>query len=166
MQILTYGLPILVIWIMIVFSILISYGLIALQLISSWFIMKKTGEPGWKGIIPFYGSYVFFKKVWNTAYFWAIIGIDVGVMVIGSILSVINRANEGVALAVIILMCVLLVAAVVALLIINAKYCNRIAKSFGRSKGFAVGLFFLDIIFCAILAFDKSRYIGNTTEQS
>ena len=36
----------------------------------------------------------------------------------------------------------------------------KLAKAFGKSGGFAVGLIFLSIIFYCILAFDSSTYIG------
>ena len=35
-----------------------------------------------------------------------------------------------------------------------------LAKAFGKSGGFAVGLIFLSIIFYCILAFDQSQYLG------
>ncbi|HML67984.1 MAG TPA: DUF5684 domain-containing protein [Clostridia bacterium] len=36
----------------------------------------------------------------------------------------------------------------------------KLAKAFGKSGGFAVGLIFLSIIFYCILAFDQSQYLG------
>ncbi|HRX57652.1 MAG TPA: DUF5684 domain-containing protein [Eubacteriales bacterium] len=36
----------------------------------------------------------------------------------------------------------------------------KLAKAFGKSGGFAVGLIFLSIIFECILAFDTSTYLG------
>ena len=36
----------------------------------------------------------------------------------------------------------------------------KLAKAFGRSGGFAVGLIFLSIIFYCILGFDQSQYLG------
>ena len=36
----------------------------------------------------------------------------------------------------------------------------ELAKAFGKSGGFAVGLIFLSVIFYCILAFDKSEYLG------
>ena len=35
-----------------------------------------------------------------------------------------------------------------------------LAKSFGKSTGFGVGLLFLPFIFCPILAFGDARYLG------
>ena len=36
----------------------------------------------------------------------------------------------------------------------------KLAKAFGKSGGFAVGLIFLSVIFYCILAFDHSEYAG------
>ena len=36
----------------------------------------------------------------------------------------------------------------------------KLAKAFGKSGGFAVGLIFLSVIFYCILAFDNSQYQG------
>lgn|SRR5574344_1518591 len=36
----------------------------------------------------------------------------------------------------------------------------KLAKAFGKSNGFAVGLIFLNLIFMLILAFDGSQYVG------
>jgi len=36
----------------------------------------------------------------------------------------------------------------------------KLAKAFGKSGGFAVGLIFLSVIFLSILAFDQSQYLG------
>lgn len=41
-------------------------------------------------------------------------------------------------------------------------YIN-LAKAFGKSSGFAVGLIFLNVIFMLILAFGDTKYIGNNT---
>jgi hypothetical protein len=35
---------------------------------------------------------------------------------------------------------------------------HRLSRSFGKDEGFTVGILFLNIIFLAILAFDKSTY--------
>ena len=37
---------------------------------------------------------------------------------------------------------------------------NMLSKSFGKSEGFTVGLFFLSIIFLPILAFGDNKYLG------
>ena len=45
-------------------------------------------------------------------------------------------------------------------IIISFILSLELAKVFGKSSGFGVGLFFLGFIFAPILAFDDSQYIG------
>ena len=54
----------------------------------------------------------------------------------------------------------LFIAVVVYAVVIQSKFCNRLARAYGKSSGFAVGLFFLGSIFLCILAFGKSEYQG------
>ena len=54
------------------------------------------------------------------------------------------------------LLCLVPVVNFVVLIILLVK----LAQAFGKGIGFAVGLFFLSIIFLAILAFDSSTYQG------
>ena len=51
--------------------ILVMFGIVAAAYISRWFIFKKMGMPGWKGIIPYYGEYLLFRELWTTKMFWA-----------------------------------------------------------------------------------------------
>ncbi|MBQ6019753.1 MAG: hypothetical protein IJL26_06175 [Clostridia bacterium] len=44
--------------------------------------------------------------------------------------------------------------------VISIMFSLKLAKAFGKSTGFAVGLIFLPFVFMLILAFDKSQYIG------
>ncbi len=41
------------------------------------------------------------------------------------------------------------------------RICNHFAKSFGKSTGFGVFLAFVPIISYPIIAFGKSKYLGN-----
>lgn len=44
--------------------------------------------------------------------------------------------------------------------VITFRVMNELAASFKKSKGFALGLFFLPVVFLPILAFGNSEYIG------
>ena len=43
---------------------------------------------------------------------------------------------------------------------------NMLSKSFGKSEGFTVGLFFLSFIFLPILAFGDNKYLGPAGKKS
>lgn len=151
-------------------SMLLVIGLVAMQLISRWFIFKKMGMPGWKGIIPFYSNYQLFRTVWSTKAFWAYIigmGVYYALYMVVYVFSVMSMVLTGMktakALPVVLIvmaavMILLSVAFLVYALVIMFKLNNRLAKAFGKSTGFAVGLTLLEPIFGMILAFDKSVY--------
>lgn len=121
-----------------------------------WFIYRKMGEGGWKCLIPFYGEYVLFKRVWEVGQFWKMIGLTIGVFVC-AIFAVIIPFLAIIFLVAIIIFCV-------ALVIIEIKLQVRLAEAFDKGKGFAVGLIFLPIIFVPILAFGKCQYQGEYVE--
>lgn len=47
-----------------------------------------------------------------------------------------------------------------AILVLAIMMCSRLAKAFGKSTGFAIGLFFLNTIFILILGLGDSKYNG------
>ena len=165
---------------MIIFWIMyciIIFAAVAAAFVSRWFIFKKMGMPGWKGIIPYYGEWLLFREVWTTKMFWVYVisGAVYGVLSIISMFlgmgmflvqaSGAQSVNElGQAafapLLVIGFYGLLTLAYIIFALVLTFKLNNRLAKAFGKSTGFAVGLTFLSPIFDLILAFDKSVYIG------
>ena len=68
--------------------ILVMFGIVAAAYISRWFIFKKMGMPGWKGIIPYYGEYLLFRELWTTKMFWALV-ISAAVYAFVSIFAVV-----------------------------------------------------------------------------
>lgn len=153
-------------WIM---MILASYAMLAMELVGLWKTFRKMGHPGWKGIIPFYGTYVLFRDLWKTKYFWLIVilsGASVAVMLlmyaVMAIVMVATRGEnpEAVLIIISVLMLVLELAIAVVAIVYEYKLMKRLALAFGKSTGFAVGLTFLFPIFVLILGVDKSVYLG------
>ena len=105
-------------------------------------IYKKAGKPGWASIVPFYNIYVLSEFTWGKGWYGlAYYGVIIVLNAIDS--STLTSLSSIASLAVIILTYV------------------RLAKSFGKSGGFACGLIFLNPIFLGILAFSKNaKYIG------
>ena len=83
-------------WIM---MILASYAMLAMELVGLWKTFRKMGHPGWKGIIPFYGTYVLFRDLWKTKYFWLIVilsGASVAVMLLMyAVMAIVMVATRG-----------------------------------------------------------------------
>lgn len=108
---------------------------------------KKAGEKPGKLFIPVYGAYLRFELFYDGSMFWAMFVLSILGNLFGSFLgasaaAVISLLVSGFAL------------------VINILYCVSLARSFGKSGGFAVGLIFLYPIFASILAFGKAQYGG------
>lgn len=119
-----------------------------------WFIFKRAGEKGWKGLIPFYSDYIYYKIGWDGRIYLALLVGQIASTVIGGICGLINAAF-GMVVS-LMLNVVVLSAGAVAKMVLQFK----IARAFGRSDFFAVGLYFLGAVFSAVLAFGDSTYKG------
>lgn len=141
-------------------TVIISVAYLVVQIIANWILLEKAGEKGWKSIIPFYGDYTLYKVVWQPKMYWIYLVL---VIVEAVIEYLAERVFPIIALGTVftIVQMVFLILS----LIVQFYFCRKLAFSFGKSSGFAVGLFFLYPIFSMILAFGSSRFIGksNTT---
>ncbi len=124
-----------------------------LKLIALYRLFEKAGEKGWKAIIPIYNSYVLTRLTWDTKYFW----ISLGVSLCSSLIIQTNTDISGNPNS---LAAFIELSFWIFTIIMNIFYCIKIAKSYGKSEGFAIGLIFLNTIFICILAFGKAAYIG------
>ncbi len=136
---------------------LVSIAVSVFELVCMWKIFVKAGEGGWKCLIPVYNLYVYMKICWEAKYFiYLILGI-VGAVIIVAVGAAGNSGGlAGFALVLVIALCI----AISVLAIISMV---KLARRFGKSGGFAVGLIFLSPVFYAILAFDNSNYDRSRT---
>jgi len=118
--------------------------------IVNWILLKKAGESGWKCLIPVYGAYVFFDLAWSPGAFWrymlAYLGANISLAVLqfGIVQAIIPT-----------------IIFAIWLIIIKLRYSLKLAQSFGYKKIFGLGLFFVPIVFNAIMAFDRrNKYVG------
>ncbi len=116
------------------YSVFIIIALVV-AIVAYWKIFTKAGEAGWKSLIPIYNSVVLFK----------IVGLNPWLLLL-YLTSIIP--------------CVGAIVMLVLTIILNL----RLAKAFGKSTGFAVGLILLPFIFTLILAFGSAEYVGPQTE--
>ena len=119
-----------------------------------WFIFAKAGEKGWKALIPFYSDYITYKIAWDGRIYLATLIASIASTVLGSVFGLIHPAL-GMFFS-IILSIVATSAKAIADLILNFK----LARAFGKSDYFFVGLYFLNNVFTAILAFGECEYKG------
>lgn len=108
-----------------------SLALCVFAIVVMWKIFQKAGKEGWKAIVPFLNVYTLFEITWGNGWLFLLIFLSI-IPVVGYI----------------------------AVLVIVIMTYVKLAKAFGKSTGFAVGMIFLSIIFMAILAFDSSTYLG------
>ena len=100
-----------------------------ITIIAEWRIFTKAGEAGWKSLIPIYNAVVLFK-IAGLSPLW----------VLGYLAAVIPVVGAFVALG------------------ITIYLMLNLAKAFGKSTGFAVGLILLNTIFILILGFGSAEY--------
>lgn len=167
-----------------VLSTMTTWAVMACSLIGSWFVFKKMGFPGWKGIIPFYNMYILFDEVWEKKKFWTYVVFSVVAVVLSILFSaflfvalIAAFANSRgdlstdyktlfiVMLVLSILSFIAMMVMVVLLMVMQFKLYSRLVKGFGKSTGFAVGLLFVTPVFMMILGLDKSQYFRVPKEE-
>ena len=112
-------------------------------------IFQKAGEAEWKAFIPYYSDFVCFKFAWKSKLFL--------IVLISSLLIYFLPGSDYLISGLLIWVCMIIE------LVINIKLDIRVAKSFGKSKGWGIMLFFFPFIISLILGYGKAEYIGNTT---
>lgn len=131
----------------VIISCLIAYVLTSLPLSA---MFQKAGEPAWKAWIPLYNSYVYTKLSWDGKIFW--------VMLLASFIflcvSTAGQINPSIVLSILTVLMNLIV------VVLDAMLCIKVSKAYGHSGGFAVGLFFVPIIFYFIIGYGSSVYVG------
>lgn len=155
-------------------STIVSFIMTVYPVVMLGFLFEKCGERGWKALIPFYSTYIYFKLA-KAKVLGIVMMILMAVGIAGAIYftftyyEAMNSLIESgttdsptVALilsstvALIFLFVISLAAGVIQLI---GNY--KLGKQFGQDGGFLVGMMFLPVIFESILAFSSSyRYDG------
>ena len=121
--------------------------------VCNWVLFTKFGEPGWKGIIPYYNTYVQMYYTWDIKYFWIYMVSTLGYGVV-SLIGVGDDSNA--------LMLLISVTLNITSIVMQVLIYYHLSLSFGYGFGFTVGLCLLPVIFLPILAFgSNNRYLGN-----
>ena len=143
------------------YPVLVNYGprfsifgllLTAFRIYVKWVVLEKAGERGWKCLIPFYSTYIEYKLYWNPLVFWLMFLSPVFILV--SFAWAYNYSSFVAAT-----ICV-----ISSLLFAICEFILQIKKGkcFDQGGAFGIGLFFLNLIFSAILCFDsKCQYVRN-----
>ena len=151
--------------VMIVMAIVLIVGIAVctLEIIAWWKIFKKAGEPGWKIFIPIYNGYVQYKIARIPKLFWVylILGFVNSFAYARAGFDTLMQSliSDGTYTPLNMPMVAVMSIAYIAMLVILIIYNIKLAKAFGRSGAFAVGLIFLPLIFQCILGLGKSEYV-------
>ena len=136
-------------------------------IIALWKIFTKAGIKGWKSLIPIYNLYCAYKMVGLSPWWilWELLtgtafSVALTVALGDRAADYFQTANAELPEDVItngwVIVTMLLTCAVS--LYVNIRFAGRLAKAFGKSTGFAVGIFFLQPIFLLILGFGAAKY--------
>ena len=136
---------------------LVIVALYIVYLVAGARILQKSGQSGWKILIPVYGFYCVYKAANSEGVFWGMIAVSIITNIINSII-VASQSNSYYSSYSPTPTIVLTVIAAIIMLILNWTYAKRLAGAFGKGTGFAVGLFFLHPIFFLILAFGDAKH--------
>ena len=117
-------------------GLLVTIGIIllvvmVLMIVAQWKMLEKAGKPGWHILIPFLNQYSLFEIAWGNGWYFLLTFLQF-VPFVGTIAGI----------------------------VVNVIHYVKTAHAFGKSGGYAVGLFFLPIVFFPILAFGDAVYYG------
>ena len=129
-----------------------------LMLISLWKIYVKMGAPGWKGIVPFYNTWVMIDLLRKPRHwFWIILGCIVGILVsvFSMTFAVILDPND---ISALLLPLFFLLLFTVIGVVYEVKVFIALSKSFGYDPLFVIVLFLIPVVFYAMIAFGDHRF--------
>ena len=143
-------------------TVLLCVSLIALVvvLIVAWCkIFRKAGIHPGKFFIPVYGQYLKYNIADSGGLFIAMFSISIiATFFSSSVFNSYNYYRNGPP----VVLLVLLIITAIFIFIVDIIFSIRLARVFGKSGGFAVGLILLPPIFICILGFGSAQYIYQT----
>ena len=126
-----------------------------LHIMALWRIFSKTGEAGWKSLIPVYSHYILFKIAGKQSLFPTALVLAAASAFLNVISNFFKDDDSRFIVltiwGIIIILCVVLTK-------IYIDYSYSLSKAFGHGIAFALGLIFLEPLFILILGFGRSQY--------
>lgn len=148
---------------------ILIYGVILLasmvvgiiQIIATWKLYEKAGEPGWSSIVPVY-YYMQQIKIATGSYkmLWIYLGLTGVYVVLCAVTSFMLENPDAPPIPVIVCLIVLVVV-LLAMCAIALTISYYFAKAYGKSTVFCVLSIFFPQIMIIIMGFDKTtQYVG------
>lgn len=129
------------------------------SIIVGWKLFKKAGIPGWFVLIPILNIVLYYDLVKRKRYLLINFGAACLPYIISLILILYTQQNYilvGSFSYYLITMLYIIIGFIP--LVIQILFCLRLAKVYGKTSLFALGLIFLPLIFFPVLAFGSSEY--------
>ena len=128
--------------------------ILALVRLSGWCaIFFKLGIADWKALIPFYGTFVLFRKVWKVKPYFIYLATGLISIVLDILLYFFAWENYAAAY----IACSIVI--VIIRLYTNFKLMASVAAAFDQGIGYTLGLFFYPIIFIPLIGFGNYKHI-------
>ena len=129
-----------------------------LTLISQWVIYTKAGQPGWAVLVPIYATFVHLRVIRRPAQWgWVILGTST----VQFFLSLYEQFALSADAREPTWAFVLSILLSLVLMVYGIRMTHGIARVFGKTTVFTLGLLFLPYIFYPILAFGNAPYQPN-----
>ncbi len=130
---------------------LLALVLTILAIAGYWKIFEKAGRPGWFAVIPYLNEHERYNIAWPSQIwlFWVYLLLNVAEAVFS------GGTFQANAILTNILFCLWM--------IVRFPLCIALAKSFGKSNAFGIGLWLADFVFAPMLGFGPDAYKGPAT---
>ena len=122
-------------------ALLVTLLVIAVYVVTAaglWKMYVKAGRPGWAAIVPIYNWWVWVDIIARPKWwFWVVVASAVlsWLPVLGWLLSL-------------------------AALVVYLLGCIDMAKAFGKTGGYGIGLWLLPVVFAPLLGFGDAEFVG------
>lgn len=137
--------------VLMIFGGLIAVAASIAQFVSWCMLFHKAGLPWERNFVPIYGSYWSYKMVRAKQIFWLQLGLRYGWALLTGLLMLAGSVG-------VVLSWIFGIIFAGALITLNVIYCIRLARAYGKSGGFVVGLVLVPFVFLPILAFGDAQY--------
>lgn len=117
-----------------------------LQLIGTYEMFRKSGDAGWKALIPFYATYTRFNLYWDKKFFW----IHMILLLASGYLGSSATGTAGIIAGLVSL----------GLIVTSVKICLENARCFGKGAGMTILLILMPWLGTMILGFGNAEFQG------
>ena len=127
--------------------------LAVIETVGKWQVYKKMGIPPWKCLIPYYNNYVEYKTVWRKEFFFLWLPLTIAELFLPGMYEDIG-----------LLLRLIVIAVSISRMVVMFIFCDKMARSFDKGLGYAIGLFLVPFIFYPIIGFSKNiHYVHNNS---